>query len=207
MIFLEQRWVNFFSKSQIPNTSDLTGPFDLCRNWSTWLFSWESSHKQQEMRAWLCSKTFISKNVTDLAHTLLFADSAFNHRSTLPHPPAYILLASDPQKENSTCWYEIQVSSWSSACFSKLTSSTPPYPTRYPNPSTFHLAILNPTRLSVPPVLFHTCLEWSPFPTINLSNSVFPSKPAWMSTVEIFARSSSPTVISVFSVLFLCLLL
>lgn len=40
---------------------------------------------------------FYFKNVTDLAHTLLFADSAFNHRSTLPHPPAYILLASDPQ--------------------------------------------------------------------------------------------------------------
>ena len=73
VIFLQQRWVNFFSKSWIPDISDLTGPFDLRRNWSTWLFSWESGHKQQEMRAWLCSKTFLSKNVTDLAHALLFA--------------------------------------------------------------------------------------------------------------------------------------
>ena len=55
------------------------------------------------MRAWLCSKTFVSKTVTDLAHALLFADSAFSHRSTLPHPPGYILLASDPPKENSAC--------------------------------------------------------------------------------------------------------
>lgn len=114
---------------------------------------------------------FYFQNVTDLAHTLLFADSAFNHRST-SSPCLSILLAFwSPKRKTQLVSMTFKFPRWVLCLF--LQAYLFYIPHSYPLSQPFHFSSCNsePTRLSEPPVLFHTCLEWSPFPTINLSKT------------------------------------